>query len=53
MNTERLKFVAEMTVIGAIVASLVFVGLQMKQAESIARYEFFSGQDAPVDFVEA
>ncbi len=53
MNIDRWKFVAEMTAIGAIVASLVFVGLQMKQAESIARYEFFSGQDAPVDFVEA
>jgi len=25
----------------------------MKQAENIARYELFSGQDTPVDFVEA
>jgi hypothetical protein len=25
----------------------------MKQAENIARYEFFSGQDVPVDYVEA
>ena len=53
MDTDRWKFFAEMIDIGAIVASLIFVGLQMKQAENIARYEFFSGADAPADFVEA
>ena len=42
-----------MVAIAAIVASLIFVGLQMKQAENIARYEFFSGADVTADFVEA
>jgi hypothetical protein len=53
MDKDRWKFAAEMVAIAAIVASLLFVGLQMKQAENIARYEFFSGADVPADFVEA
>lgn len=53
LDNNRWKFAAEIIGIAAIVASLLFVGLQMKQAENIARYEFFSGVDAPVDFVEA
>ena len=49
MAPERWKDIAELIGIAAIVASLVFVGLQMQQTEDVARYELFSTAVTPVD----
>ena len=40
---------AELIGIAAIVASLIFVGLQMRQAEDIARYERYGGSTKPFE----
>jgi hypothetical protein len=43
------KGIAELIGVGAIVASLIFVGLQMQQAEDIARYERYGDSTNPLD----
>lgn len=49
MQSTNWKDIAELIGIAAIVASLVFVGLQMKQAEDIARYERYADSTNPTE----
>jgi hypothetical protein len=46
MNTQKWKGIGELVGISAIVASLVFVGIQLKQDRDVARAEFTQASNA-------
>ncbi len=53
MSQTDWKGIAELIGITAIVASLIFVGLQMKQADDIARYERYSNASNPIELANS